>query len=287
MRLALMVAIFMLLFVRCVIADTEIRLWDRDADIPGMHDYIHLFTQLTEAEYGPVSITLSVSMEQGRAVKEMHSGELVNVAVLGNQKSREDALLPIYFPLDKGLLGLRVCVIRGAEPNLFKSVRNVRDLREQRLVIGSGSHWPDTNILLANNVSVSTSPRYKSLLEMLARKRFDCLTRSLNEVEAEAQKYRALNLIVDEHVALVYPLANMLFVSPAYPELAERLEKGLLLALAQDKIDPIFDRYFGDVIEEQRFFQRRMMILENPELSAKARAAINEYGLLSFEEANH
>ena len=47
------------------------------------------------------------------------------------------------------------------------------------VIIGSGSHWPDTSILLANNVYVSAAPRYASLLNMVSAKRFDCLNRSL------------------------------------------------------------------------------------------------------------
>lgn len=270
----------------CVSAKTEIKLWNRDADVPGMVEYVELFAELTVPEFGDYTLELSIPMEQGRAVKEMVKGDLVNLAIMGNDEQREKILRPIYYPLDKGLLGMRVCVVQRTKPDLFKPVRNLRDIYDNNLVIGSGSHWPDTPILISNGMPISVTPRYEGLMTMLQFNRFDCLLRSLNEVGAEKSRYDELDLVVETHIAFVYPLANILYVSPNSEALETRMRRGLQLAKEQHKLDEIYQRFFDNVIDEQAFFKRRMIFLENPNLTAKAREAINQNGLMSFEKAS-
>ncbi|GFD88273.1 hypothetical protein KUL152_04990 [Tenacibaculum sp. KUL152] len=267
-------------------ANTDIKIWNRDEDVPGMVDYIELFAELTVDEFGPYTLTSSIPLEQGRAIKELQSGNLLNLAVMGNDIERESMFIPIYYPLDRGLLGMRLCVVRVSDKDLLADIKNLEDIRRERLIIGSGTHWPDTAILLANEVPLSVSPRFDSLLTMLNYERFDCLHRSINEIGAESIKYAANELMVDEHIALVYPLANIIYVSPKEPKLAERMKRGLELAIEQNKLSPIYEKYFGQVLQETTFYSRRLILLENPNLTTEARKAINEHGLISFEKAH-
>lgn len=65
---------------------------------------------------------------------------------------------------------------------------------------------------------------------MLNHDRFDFLPRGVNEIFEEYALRKDLleNVIIEPHLALYIPGATYVFVSPKYPELAERLEIGLI-----------------------------------------------------------
>ena len=95
-------------------AEVPIRAWNLllDHPNPAVACLLRLSLDLTVPEYGPYRLIASPPMEQGRAVKELQSGELVQIGVFAPDEERERTLLAIHVPLAKGLLGWRVCLIR-------------------------------------------------------------------------------------------------------------------------------------------------------------------------------
>ena len=160
-------------------------LWGRGYDLPHVLDTLTMLAEVSRDQFGDFEILRSEHLEQGRAVEEMVRGQLLNVAVFGTDAAREQRLLPIYYPVEKGMLGLRICLIRTGEQARFDKIWRIDDLRQNKLRVGVGSHWPDTPILQRNQVPLETSPVYENLFKMLAQGRFDCMTRSVNEIEQE------------------------------------------------------------------------------------------------------
>ena len=70
---------------------------------------------ITEPDFGPYVLRSATSaMTERRALEELMTGSgKITVLVHGNVADYEKQLLPVYFPLDKGLLGYRVFLIRS------------------------------------------------------------------------------------------------------------------------------------------------------------------------------
>ncbi|HDO1377148.1 TPA: hypothetical protein P2R00_004481, partial [Aeromonas veronii] len=82
-------------------AEQPIRAWNLllDHPNPAVVQLLRLSLDLTAPEYGPYQLVSSPQMEQGRAVKELRSGELVQVGVFAPDGQRERELLAIHIPL--------------------------------------------------------------------------------------------------------------------------------------------------------------------------------------------
>jgi len=263
----------------------KVLVWGRGFDVKGSIEYIELLLNLSAEKYGPYKIVKVTGLEQGRAVSELRTGRLVNTAIFGMDATAEKSLLPVYYPVDRGLLGLRVCIIRAGDTR-FDSVSNIKDLVHKNLAIGVGTHWPDRKILQANQVPIVTSAVYHSLFQMLAQRRFDCFARSLNEVENEMFVLDPTKFAIEKDLAIIYPLSNMLYVSPKYPQLHERLNYGLEQALKTNALTQHYQEHYAEIIQRLHFFSRKLVILGNPDLSKKSRQIMNQYGLISFEQSH-
>ncbi len=129
---------FILLAGSMQAAETPIRAWNLllDHPNPAVAGLLRLSLDLTVPEYGPYRLIASPPMEQGRAVKELQGGELVQVGVFAPDEERERTLLAIHVPLAKGLLGWRVCLVRQGDEGRFANIRSLTDWRQAGFRIG-------------------------------------------------------------------------------------------------------------------------------------------------------
>lgn len=264
-------------------AKDTIVLWQRNYERAAFLDFVVLAAEKTETDYGPYEVTPSIEMEQGRAFAELPQGEVLNLAIAGTDALREQENLPIFIPLHRGILGFKICLVPPGAKG-YADITSVEQFNKQNQLVGSGSHWPDRYIYEANGLKTVHTPNYIQLFEMLARSRFDCFLRSLNEVDGEMEAYGNLGITADEHIAFVYPYADIMFVSPSAPELKKRLEVGLQRALADGSFYRLFDEHLMGVMHKYNFYQRRLLYLKNNQASDAAREAINKYGIVSIIE---
>lgn len=243
-------------------------------------ELIELALSLTEAEYGTVVLSFSGEMVQGRAEQELKEGKRLHLVVFAPSPERERDLLPVYFPLSQGLLGYRACIISNGQQTKFDQINTLQDWKRADLSVGQATHWPDVTILRQNNITVVTNPIYQLLFDMLRQQRFDCFARSFDELNRDLQNPSAIDLVAESQLILHYPQLTMIFVSRSYPQLAERLEKGLALAWQRGLVQQHFQHYYGDIIEQMRCQQRRIIKLENPFLSKQSQQALERYALL-------
>jgi hypothetical protein len=181
----------------------------------------------------------TITMSQGRAIVELKKGENLDVYWLGSSKTLEKELLAIKIPTTRGLIGYRKFTIHKDSVASFEQIQNLDGLKKYSAC--QGTHWPDTNILRAAELTVTTSINYEDIFNMLDHKRCDYFPRSfhdsLTELALRAQMYP--NLINYQDIILHYPFAVYFFTNKANVELARWIEKGLSLLAENGEIEKL------------------------------------------------
>ncbi len=202
---------------------------------------------------------------QMRAVEELQNNNM-DLMWLASNAEAEEMLQPIRFPLLKGLLGHRICIINPQNQAKFSQVRDIEDLK--KLKLGQGQGWPDVEILRENGLKVITTSKYKNLFYMAEGGRFDGFPRGANEPWAEIASRTELGLTVDTDLVLIYRLPFYLFVRPEDKKLAEAIHRGFERALSNGQFDAYFynDPMVKDALERSNMKNRREFHLVNPNL---------------------
>lgn len=202
-------------------------------------------------------------MKQGRAIHELTKGKSIDIVWTVTSIEREKQLLPIRIPLLKGLLGYRVLIIRKEDRDKFSAVSSKEDL--QAYIAGQGHDWPDTSILRANQIDVVTSPDYDGLFTMLQAGRFDVFPRGITEAWQELELQNKPALIIEEHILLYYPSPIYFFVNRDNQLLADRIERGLKMAIEEGAFEQLFNSYHvhQKMFEIARLNQRKVIRLDN------------------------
>jgi hypothetical protein len=242
--------------------------------IPGDGDYFVNLLRLTlEASKAPDErIELAFAPEvltQARSIAEVQKGRQNSVFWTVTNKEREQSLHPIRVPLFKGLLGYRMLVIRAEDAAKFAQVKSVSDLA--RFSAGQGAQWPDTNILLANQLPVVRGLSRESLYKMLMGKRFDYFPRGITEIVAEDDLIPGRGLMIEPHLILHYPSAMYFFVNKQNRDLADRLERGLASLIGSGEFDRLLHSVPRVKWATEQLREQKHLILEltNPDLPAE------------------
>ncbi len=182
-------------------------------------------------------------------------------------KEREQQLRPIRIPLFKGLFGYRVILIRKGEQARFDQVKTVGDLT--KFLGGQGTHWPDTPILHANGLRLTTAETTESLFRMMNARRFDYFPRGISEAWFELLQRKETHLVVEENILLNYPTAIYFFVNKENEALAQRIEKGMETLIDNGKFDQFFYKHPRVSSGLENLKKRRVISLTNPYLPAE------------------
>ncbi|MCF8206160.1 MAG: transporter substrate-binding domain-containing protein [Methylotenera sp.] len=202
-------------------------------------------------------------MTQARVIRELsgRSGRL-DLAWTMTSIEREQQMIPVRVPVDRGLIGCRIALVRREHVGRWAELHTLEQLK--RFTAGQGADWPDTDILRDNGLPVQTASRYEVLFDMLRRGRVDYFPRAVFEIDDEAAGALGQDLVIEPHVMIRYPAASYLFVRPDRPQLAADLERGMEAAVADGSLQRLFQRYFGDLIARHRLSQRVVLNLRNP-----------------------
>lgn len=208
----------------------------------------------------------SLSMVQSRALIELAKPESsIDVFWTMSHPEREQHLLPVRIPLERGLIGWRLALVRRTERERLAGVRDLAGLA--RFQAGQMPDWPDTEILRANGLQVLTSTHYEGLFQMLAAGRFDYFPRSIMEIDAELAAYPHLDLVIEPRLLLHYPAALYLYVNPWRPRLAEELRRGMELLVRDGSFERLSQQQFGGLIARHQVAARQVLRLRNPILA--------------------
>ena len=206
----------------------------------------------------------STPMNQERQVQELEAGRTIDVAPIPSSAEREARLLPVRIPINRGVLGWRLGLVRSGSGERFAAVRSLGDLKGLR--IAQGKEWPDTRILRANGIEVIAAPRYEDLFTMLRGDRYDYFPRSVMEIWDE-QANNAGSLEVEPHVALHYPYDAYFMVNRSNAGLAEAIRAGLEKAIRDGSFGQLFQEYYGERLRRAHLETRTVIELTNPLLT--------------------
>jgi ABC-type amino acid transport substrate-binding protein len=203
-----------------------------------------------------------VFMLQVRQIAELEQGRDLDVMWTMTSVDREKALLPIRIPIDRGLLGWRLLLVRSQSLPKFAALSSPDQLKQLRA--GQGFDWPDTAILKHAGFDVDESVRYGDLFLKLAGGRIDYFPRSVWEIWSELAVHGDAGFAVEPSMALHYPTATYFFVNRNNTALAADIKRGLEAAMADGSFEALFQRHFGAALKRAALDKRLVLELANP-----------------------
>jgi len=201
-----------------------------------------------------------------RMQQDIISGKL-DVFWSMTSKELEQEFTPIYIPIFRGLLGMRIPLVKKENSNMFANITNFKELIKYKA--GSGKTWPDTKILEHNSIPVVKTLKYQNLFPMLEGGRFDYFPRGLHEPWQEIINNADLNLAVENNILIRYTAPNYFFVAKNNPQLAEKLTKLLNKSIENGEFVRLFflDEEVKNALSKANVKNRIVFEIENPTLS--------------------
>lgn len=222
-----------------------------------------------------LSLTEAV-MNHDRA-REMVKGGRASVFDFGTSPAYEKELLPIYFPIDRGLNGWRLFVIKRERQKDFDKIKTLADLR--KMTAGQGP-WADRAVLEASGIHVITAP-FPSLFRMVQAGRFDFFPLGVNEVYSLLDLHLAESpdLMVEKHIVLIYPFGRLFFVQKGNQRLHDIIQRGLERAWTDGSFLRLFnnDPAFRQALQNADLRDRVKIRIPNPYLTERFRQIPKEY----------
>ena len=186
---------------------------------------------------------------------------LLDIEFVSTTQNRKSTMIPIKIPIYRGLLGLRLLLVK---PSINTEIKNVTSLNElQKFVGGHGKHWGDLPVYAANNLKVVTIVQYNNIFKMLSLGRFDYFHRGVSEIWSELALYSD-DFVVADNIMLFYPHPIYFFVGKHRPKLATQIEKGLKIALKDGSYQALFEKHFNEIITRSKISSRKLISLKNP-----------------------
>jgi len=194
---------------------------------------------------GPYKISyLNEKYTTHRLIAELSKDtHLLNVMWTANSTERQGQIRPIKISILKGLNSYRIFLIRKEDALRFQNIHSLDDLRG--LIAGQGAQWPDADVMAANDMPLITATQSDSLFPMLANKRFDYFPRGLYEIWAEQLSHANKGLVIEGSLLLNYPSPIYFFVNNNDTALANRIERGLKIAISDGSFDELFFSFEG------------------------------------------
>lgn len=182
--------------------------------------------------------------------------------------SYEDALLEsgnliyIPFPIELGALSYRICY---ANKNLAVQVREINTLKQlQQYKVGVGTGWVDSKILQHHGLQVVEGSNITSLFRMTQAGRVDLFCPSPTEYFHELRAEKAVDLQLDNKLALYYPLPKFLFSHKSNQALMDRIKKGIEIAYKDGSYMQLWREVHEQDLQRAKLDERHFIKMENP-----------------------
>lgn len=245
----------------------KLYLWNRNFQTAPIHKALALALSQTEDLYPPLAVVRGEPMEQGEAIDALWEDDgRLDLISLGAAVRYDEHFIPVRFPVYKGLLGNRVCLIRKGEQERFAGVATAHDFVTKNINVCQGEHWPDTDVLARNGFPLTLSPSYEELFNLLENGKCDCFLRGVQEVVQE-WNVRQARFDIEQNVLVRYTQPSFVYVPRSNPGLAARIELGLLRALDDGSYEALFYREMGEHLLKLNMPARTVIPINNPNVS--------------------
>ena len=239
-------------------------------------DLIKLILDNSELDYDLYYCTYPGG--HGLQIERLKKG-LITVQSFGASKQLEEELIPIRIPIFKGLAGYRIFLINKNDQYKFQKIDRLEDLKELVGILGEG--WLDIQILQDAGLPQKTT-EILAIYKMLNRGgRIDYFSRAIYETFGEFQMLKSSypNLAIEKRILLIYPFAMYFYVSPKYPEIAEKLNAGFHKLVQNGEFDKFFykNNYIRSSIINSQLDKRIKFHIPNNYLSLQTQNLPGKY----------
>ncbi len=241
-------------------AETGVRVVGTSAQDDARYEFpLRLLQLLLRVAGLPVELRLRPHLEQSQAAAALARGEL-DIALLSTQAQHWPELVPLRFPIRRGLLGARLLLARRESLPRFRTLRSLSAL-QRSLVMGYGEDWQDRALLQRLGFRMHLEPEYPQLFRGLAQGRFDFLSRGINEVWAELDHPLLVphGIVVVPGLALSYPLDDYFYLGPARQNWLPLLRAGIEQLWRSGAYRKLFEESFGRALQRADFGKRQVL----------------------------
>lgn len=219
-----------------------------------------------QASGRPFRLSLTAAeLPSVRAFRSLEAGDF-NVMDAGAAPRLAEQADVLPFPLDLGLSGYRLMLVRRDRLAALRQVRELADLRQ--LSFGQGPDWVDNYILRAAGLPVQEA-EFLSLFRMLEAGRFDAFPLGADEAVSLLKRFQHLapSAVVLGDWCLHYRFARVMVVRHGSDALREALMAGLKAIFADGRALALLQRdtRLGPMLSGQRPLPGRILRLENPQ----------------------
>ena len=189
---------------------------------------------------------------------------------VATSEEREEQFQALYFPVYRGLMGMRLSIIRQDNIDDFSRINTLSDLT--KIKAGQGTGWTNGKILAKNGISVVETRKTKNLFYMLEGGRFSFFPRGIiYDPWKDVESYPDLNLAVDPKILIQYELPMYFFVNKANTALEKKLTKAFNEIVANGEFFKLFfaDPEIRKAFELSDIRNRHLIKLTNPFLTNK------------------
>lgn len=216
---------------------------------------------------------------QSRKVQLIKEGKMT-IDWLGADKKVESQLVPIRYPIFRGLLGHRIFITNKTTEAKLGSVQTKAELEKFSMIQGEG--WADVGVLKSGGFKVKEVPNFENIFKIVDAGRADLFPRAVIEPYSElAERKQYKNLLVDDKLMLVYRFPMFLFVSPNAKPVVDLLNDGFEKAYQDGSFIEFFEKspLVVKTFEQAKLKERKVFTIPNPNLSDATRNIPDKYWL--------
>lgn len=262
------VLIFMLFAVNVVAEQVKIPGKSTESKLPNILLKNAIAQMGMEVSFPYEEYSTAGNLSFTRMAQDVNSGH-VHLMWSMTSKEMEKNFTAVYIPIYRGLLGMRIPMVKAGNENMFANINSLQELAKFKA--GSGKFWPDTAIMEHNGLKVVKTLKYQNLFPMLEGERFDYFPRGLHEPWQEITDRAELNLSVEKNVLIRYTAPNYFFVANNNRQLAQKLTKTFNEMIKSGEFNKLFfaDPEVQNALQKADVRNRVMFDIKNPNLPQK------------------
>lgn len=216
-----------------------------------------LLAEALSAAGAPCTLVPLIGMNQRRIQRSLINRSL-DVGVLPSLGFDRRRLAHAAFPLRRGLLGLRLLLVRAGESEPFTQMEDLSRLKKLRM--GAGAGWPELVQLRGLGFNIVEGASYAGLFDLLRAGRVDYVTRSVTDIwsEIEQPEFAGTGLAVVPGVAMFYPIDDYFVALHDEGPLLDWIAAGLDSMVRSGRYWGLFNAHFRDALARTDLPTRRI-----------------------------